>query len=133
MTSMVESGRRVVEAFNANAPDEVADLVAEGFVDHHIPPELPPGLEGLRVWWGILHDAFDCRLEIDDVVVGKERLAMRMTFSGVHTGEFQGHPATNRPFSGMFMSVERFEDGRLVERWEVGDVAGIFGQLGLLG
>jgi hypothetical protein len=52
-TGMIESWRRFVAAFNANAPDEVTDVVADGFLDHHVPDELPPGIEGVRLWWAI--------------------------------------------------------------------------------
>jgi predicted ester cyclase len=129
---MTDSFRRFVAAFNANAPDDIADVVADGFVDHHVPAELPPGIEGVRLWWKLIHEAFDCRLDIDDTVEGSDRLANRLTFSGVHTGEFQGLAATGKSFAASFISIDRFEDGRLVERWEVGDVLGMFQQLGAI-
>ena len=131
-SDMVGSWQRFVAAFNRNSVDDVADVIAPTFVDHHVPPELPAGVEGVRRWWGVVHDAFDCRLDVEDVVEGVDRIATRMTFSGVHTGDFQGLPATGKPFSAAFMSIERFEDGRLVERWEVGDMVTILGQLGVL-
>jgi predicted ester cyclase len=131
-SGITDSWRRFVAAFNANSPDEIADVVAAEFVDHHVPPELPRGLDGVRLWWDALHHAFDCRLEVDDVVEGTDRLASRMTFTGVHTGEFQGLPATGRSFSASFMSIDRFAGGQLVERWEVGDTLGILQQLGAI-
>jgi predicted ester cyclase len=132
MSDVTGSVRRIFAAFNDNAVDEVADVIDEGMVDHHVPPGFPPGPEGVRAWWAMLHEAFDCRLEVDDVVAGEDRVATRLTFSGTHTGTFLGHPATNRSFSSSFMSIERFDGGRLVERWEVGDVLGMLQQLELV-
>jgi predicted ester cyclase len=130
--TIADSSRRLIDAFNRNDADAVKDLVADDFVDHHVPPAIPLGLDGIRMWWGFLHEAFDCRLDIDDVVEGSDRVASRMTFSGTHTGDFQGHPATGASFTASFMGIERYEGGRLVERWEVGDVLGLLQQLGIV-
>jgi predicted ester cyclase len=123
---------RLFEAFNANRPHELADLLADGFVDHHVPPEIPPGVEGIRLWWSILHGAFDARIDVDDVNESGDRVASRWRFSGTHIGEFNGIPATKKTFSAEFMSIDRFEGGRIAERWEVGDVLGVLQQIGAI-
>ena len=62
----------------------------------------------------------------------EDRVATRLTFSGTHRGSFLGYPVTNRSFSSSLMSIERFDDGRFVERWEVDDVLGMLQQLELV-
>ena len=124
--------RSLFEAFNANRPGAAANLVTADFLDHHVPAEIPRGPQGIQTWWAVLHGAFDSRIDIDDVVEGDDRVASRWRFSGSHTGEFNGIPATNATFSAEFMSIDRFDDGRIAERWEVGDLLGILQQIGAI-
>jgi predicted ester cyclase len=124
MASHAETTRQLLEAFNANRPDDAADLITDDFRDHHVPADIPRGLEGLRIWWAILHSAFDGRIDFDDVIEGDDRVASRWRFAGTHVGEFNGIPATNAKFSAEFMSIDRFEGDRIAERWEVGDLLG---------
>jgi predicted ester cyclase len=132
MATHAEVTRKLLEAFNANRPDDAGELITDDFVDHHVPDAIPPGVEGVRLWWAILHDAFDARIEMDDVVEGTDRVASRWTFSGTHVGEFNGIPATNAKFSAQFMSIDRFEGDRIAERWEVGDLLGLLQQIGAI-
>jgi predicted ester cyclase len=124
--------RTLFVAFNVNQPDRLVDYLTEGFVDHHVPEGIPVGLPGVRMWWDILHNAFDGRIDCDDVVEADDKVASRWRFSGTHIGEFNGIPATNRSFSGEFMSFDRFEGDRIAERWEVGDLLGILQQIGAI-
>jgi predicted ester cyclase len=130
MGQLAAVSRRFVEAFNARRGDDVDEFIDEHYVDHHVPDAIPRGPEGVRVWFGILYTAFDGRIDVDDVIETGDKVASRWRFSGTHVGEFAGIAATGRTFSAEFMSIERFEDGRIVERWEVGDVLGILRQLG---
>ena len=132
MTRQADATRQLLEAFNGNRPDIAADLITDDFLDHHVPAEIPRGLEGLRTWWTILHGAFDARIDVDDVIDGGDRVASRWRFSGTHIGEINGIPPTNAKFSAEFMSIDRFEDGRIAERWEVGDVLGLLQQIGAI-
>ena len=132
MGQQAEVTRRFIEAFNAKRTDTVHEFVAHNYVDHHVPDAIPPGPDGVRAWFGILHAAFDGRIDVDDIIETGDKVASRWRFSGTHIGEFNGIPATGKSFSGEFMSIERFEDGRIVERWEVGDLLGILQQLGVV-
>jgi predicted ester cyclase len=132
MGAHAEGTRRLFAAFNANRPDDVSDLFTADFVDHHVPPEIPRGHQGVRLWWTILHGAFEARIELDDVVESADRVASRWRFAGRHIGEFNGIPATGKSFSADFMSIDRFEGDRIAERWEVGDVLGLLQQIGAI-
>ena len=131
-SQITDSWRRFIAALNANALDEVADVIDERFVDHNVPAHIPPGLEGLRLWWADLHEGFDLRVDVEDIVVGGDRLASRMTFRGVHMGTFRGHAPTGKVCVATFMSIDRFDHGRLLERWQVGDELSMLTQLGIL-
>ena len=53
------------------------------------------------------------------------------TFSGTHTGEFQGIPPTGNKmeFSGVCMWV--FSEDKLIEYWVDADILGLMQQLGM--
>jgi predicted ester cyclase len=53
--------------------------------------------------------------------------------AGTHLGTVMGAPATGKRASFAFIDIYRIADGRIVETWHVEDVAGMFGQLGLMG
>ena len=88
------------------------------------------GLEGLIQHW---KSAFpDFRMELHDIVAGGDLVAARVTYSGTHEGEWFGIPATGKQVSVDEMMFFRFEDGRLVEMWEVDDQLTMRTQMGLL-
>ena len=118
-----------VAAVNEGRVDRLDDLVHPDVVDHHLPPELPPGVEGLRRWATVLHEALRLRVDVRDVAVDGDLVAVRARITGTHVGEFAGMPATGRSFDAQYMSFERVRDGRIAERWEVADTATVTAQL----
>ncbi len=132
MGQLADKTRLILGAFNSGDFDALPDLVAENYIDHHVPELIPPGPQGVQAWFAALRAAFDAQIEVLDLVESADRVAARFRFAGNHIGEFNGIPATNRPFSAEFMSVDRYEGGKLVERWEVGDMLGLLQQIGVL-
>lgn len=55
------------------------------------------------------HFVIEETLEIDD------RVVLRGVFTGTHTGDLMGMPATGKVITGPFTNVDRFVDGKLVE------------------
>ncbi|MDQ4061974.1 MAG: ester cyclase [Pseudomonadota bacterium] len=91
-------------------------FVAEDYFDH--PTGKRAGVEGVKVQARALHAAFgDFRVTIDDMVAEGDRVAMRGTWAGVHTGPFRGIAPTGRPFTVTGMVFFRIADGRIAERW----------------
>jgi predicted ester cyclase len=123
--------RRVLEEiFPANDEAALREVVSDEFVNHEAPPGTPPGLGGITMYMHLLNEAFsDQRWEIHDVVAEGEKIVLRCTHSGVHTGEFFGLPATGRPFSYNQMHLIRVHEGKGVEHWAVRDDAGLMRQL----
>jgi steroid delta-isomerase-like uncharacterized protein len=125
--------RYLEEVWNARNPGLIAELVAESFIDHHLPPELPSGPAGVDIWYNAAVTAFpDCHITREDVIAEGDKVVTRFTFSGTHRGEFMGIPATGKQFSITAIAIARIADGKLVEWWENADVMGLMQQLGAL-
>ena len=78
----------------------------------------------------ILDKAFsEQHWQIEDVVAEGDKVVLRCTHSGVHTGDFFGLPATGRTFSYKQMHIIRIVEGKGVEHWAVRDDATLMRQL----
>jgi predicted ester cyclase len=123
--------RRVLEEiFPANDVEALRDVVSEDFVNHEAPPGTPPGLGSITMFMGMLNKAFSHqRWEIHDVLADGDKVVIRCTHSGVHTGDFFGVPATGRSFAYKQMHIIRVQDGKGTEHWAVRDDASLMRQL----
>lgn len=91
--------RRFYEAMNSgdgNLVDEVRDKVlAPNWVNNPLAPEQSPGCESFRptvVWMGSMFSNFTITHE--DIIVFRDRVAMRSISRGTHSGELLGVPTT---------------------------------------
>lgn len=100
--------------------DAVRAQLTADFVDHEMPPGTPPGPEAALRWSAMLHQAFpDMRVKIEDMVAEGDRVAVRATWTGTHTGHFPPLNAspTNRKISFSGMVLWRISGDRIAERW----------------
>ena len=74
----------------------------------------------------------DIELIIEDQIAEGDRVVTRHTMRGTHKGEYEGASPTNKlvTFSGTV--THRIEDGKLVERWNNWDKAGLLQQIGAI-
>jgi predicted ester cyclase len=78
----------------------------------------------------LLNQAFsDQRWEIHDVLAEGDKVVIRCTHSGMHTGDYFGLPATGRRFAYKQMHIVRFDDVKCTEHWAVRDDASLMRQL----
>ena len=119
------------EAFNAGDTERLLAVVAPDLVMHLA--ELPEPIHGRETWregFELMKRAFpDLEARIDDVVAADDRVAVRVSFSGTHSGEFQGIPATGRRIHYISHEFYRVEDGLIAEEWICSDMASLFQQL----
>lgn len=59
-----------------------------------------------------------------------DRIALRYTLRGRHDGELAGIPASGQRMSSDGMVFARFQDGGIVERWQVHDDLTLLQQIG---
>jgi steroid delta-isomerase-like uncharacterized protein len=117
--------RRDMSIFNSH--------VADDFVDHEEIPGIPNTKEGVRAFFDMMHGAFSgFRMNVDDMIAEGDKVVVRGTMQGTHTGVFMGIPATNRPVNVPLMDIIRLKDGKAVEHWGVTDMGTMMIQMGVV-
>jgi steroid delta-isomerase-like uncharacterized protein len=123
--------RESVEAFNAGDMAKLLSVAAPDIVIHYA--EMPEPLQGRETWqqgYELVKRAFpDLKIRVDDLVAAGDKVALRLTLSGTHQGEFQGIPATGRTISYVSHEFYRVADGLVAEEWICSDMASLFSQL----
>jgi steroid delta-isomerase-like uncharacterized protein len=125
--------RRFIEAFAANDPTGLKEVVAEDVVDHNPRPGQQAGRQAVIDAVAAFAAGFpDLEITIDQEVAEGDLVVQYGMMTGTNTGELMGMPATNRPVRFGWMDMHRIEGGQIVESWHLEDVAGMLQQLGLM-
>ena len=74
----------------------------------------------------------DVHYDIDDILTEGDKVAVRLTQSGTHTGSVRGIPPTGKRFSVDYVHWFRIADGKVAELWAVRDDLSRLAQLGLM-
>ena len=112
----------------------VADKVFAADCVIHIngSPDRDLGVAGFKQMIAGLLAAFpDLRLAIEDQIAAGDKVATRWVAEGTNSAPFGNVPATGRRVRVDGLVLDRVADGRVVERWEQWDQAGMMQQLGL--
>lgn len=125
--------RLYAEGFKFSAMDE---FFSPNLI-YHDPPPIPglkPGLEAIKQTFKTFASAApEGNPIIHDMIAEGDRVVVRMTAAGMHTGELLGVPPTGKRLEMDGIVIYRFENGKIVERWAQHDFLGLMYQLGLIG
>ena len=61
------------------------------------------------------------REEVEDIIAEGDRVAVRYTLYGTHTGDFYGVQATGKTIKVSGIEIFRVEGGKIVEFWHFGE------------
>ena len=126
------------EGANARNAAVIAELVAPDFIGYY--PDVAEGLGGIsRGPQALIQDLNniaamlpDFRTTIEDMVGEGDKVGIRGSTRGNHTGEIPGVRPTGRAVSFTWSAIYRLADGKIVERWLNDDALSTFEQLGLI-
>lgn len=108
----------------------IEQVITPDFVDHHLPPDLPPGPAGVRQFFKMVHAGFsDAKIEIQFMLAEGDKVDCHFTFVGRHTGEFAGVLPKGDLIRLPAISTFRIEGGKLAEAWEIYDSGSFFQQM----
>jgi predicted ester cyclase len=92
---------------------------------------IEPGVEGLKqlilAWRTGFPDAVQ---RVDDIFALGDRVVVRLTWEGTHTGEFMGTPPSGKKVSVETIGIDRVVDGKVVEGWGQLDMLGLLTTIG---
>lgn len=71
----------------------------------------------------------DLRFTVDDLIAEGDKVTMRWTWRGTHTGRFRAFEPTGRSVTATGIVIYRFRDGKIVEGWLETDRLGVIEQL----
>ena len=125
--------RRWIDAYNDRDEAGEAEVRASEYVAHAPGEPEPLRDEAWRAMIGSYVDGMpDLFITIEDLIAEGDFTASRNTFSGTHTGEFQGLPPSNRRITFSGLEFNRLVDGKVVEHWFQIDQPALFKQFGLV-
>ncbi len=125
--------RRFFEETSRGNLDVLDELMSENYVDHNLPPGLPPGREGQRRLIRSYLQAFpDLRFTIEELIAEGDKVVTRGRYQGTLQGELLGIPPTGKQVNVALIDIVRVADGKLVEHWIAADTLGLLQQLGAL-
>lgn len=130
----IAAARRVIEeAFGKGDLGVIDEVCAESFVDHD--PVLGDGdREAVKERIARYREAFpDLSFTIEDAFAAGDKVVMRWTGEGTFENEFMGQQPTGErgsPVGGI--SIDRFEDGQIVEAWAQWDALRFMQNIGAI-
>lgn len=112
------------------------DLADEFFVESVELHGVGPGISGRTAaveMYTTLFAAFpDWHLVIDDIFAEGEKVVVRYTATCTNKGDFQGIPATGKPYTQKAIVIYHLANGKIAEGWVQTDMLSMMQQLGLM-
>jgi steroid delta-isomerase-like uncharacterized protein len=107
--------------------------LAPHFVAHLAGAAEPLDRAAFRAYTETFHATFtNERILIEEQVAEGDRVATRITYTAVHSGELPGIPPTGKPVSITAIHIDRIVDGQIVERTVLLDQTSLMAQLDLI-
>jgi predicted ester cyclase len=131
---MLEENKKLVLRYYELVEGDLAgieEVVTADFVDHHFPPETPPGPAGVRQFFQQFIPGFfsDLRIEIDYLLAEGDRVDCHFAALFKHTGELAGVAPKGNQIRVPAISTFRIADGKLAEAWEIYDSGDMLRQI----
>jgi steroid delta-isomerase-like uncharacterized protein len=126
--------RAIEEMFSGGNLGLAEELYSPEFVNHDpADDEDAHGIDGIRARVEGYRAAFpDLNVTVEDILGEGDRVCTRWIARGTHEGDLEGLPATGRTMQIDGMSIDRIEDGKIVETWDNWDTIGMMRQLGAI-
>ena len=125
--------REVLRLINDRNLDEAFKFYAPDYIYHGPGGQELRGRGAIRGLWEVFLTGFpDLSATIDDLISEGDKLVLRWTVRGTHTGEFLGIAAAGNEITLPVTEVFRLADGQLVEAWDQYDRLHLMQQIGAI-
>ena len=124
--------RRAFDEIAQGNLDVADEIIAPEYVRHDLAggPDAH-GPDGVKRLIAGLRTAFpDIKTTIEDIFADGEKVVVRFSVRGTHSGPFMGIAPTGREAIWCGVNIYRVSGGRIRETWQLADGLGILRQLG---
>ena len=124
--------KRIVDLINQQKLSQLAELTHPDFKRHDLAGALPEvsGTDGpVNLVQLVLRGIPDIHYKIEQIVAKDDRVAVQLRGTGTHRGEFLGVAGTGKRIEWNGINIYRFEDGKVIETWQLLDVWGLMRQM----
>jgi predicted ester cyclase len=124
--------KRTVDLINQQKLSQLAELTHPNFKRHDLAGALPEvsGADGpvdlVRL---VLRGIPDIHYKIEQIVAKDDRVVVQLRGTGTHQGEFLGVAGTGKRMEWNAINIYRFEDGKVIETWQLLDVWSLMRQM----
>jgi predicted ester cyclase len=121
--------RRMIEAYNQHTLDWFEEFIAPEYFDH----SNQVGFDGLKQLFILGFKGFpDWHEKIEEIIAEGDKVWVRLTYSGTHTGDFFGIPPTGKKVTMTSVAIYRISNGKLVEGRFIDNNLDMFKQIGAI-
>lgn len=125
----IELVRQYLDAFNRRDREAMTDVLADDVVEHG-PHETLRGVDEILEFLDVHFEAFpDYSGQTDHVVAQDDKVVVRYTVGGTHSGTYQGIEPTGHTVEWTGLVMYRIEDDEIAEIWLEADRLGLLEQL----
>ena len=128
--------RRFADALTARNLDAFADLFADSYVNHQTSAAAPPPPSGVTAkaatvafFAARLKALPDLRVSIQTTVAEADKVGASFVYEGTQEGPLYGIQPTHKRLWFTSCDIFRVADGKIVEHWGMGDIAGVVAQM----
>jgi predicted ester cyclase len=130
----IESSRRILdEGFSGGNLDVIDEICSDDFVGHD-PIAGDQDREAGKQSMAAYREAFpDLQFTAEDIFAAGDKVVIRWTANGTFENDLFGQKATGEkgdPTEGI--TIDRYEDGKLVESWTQWDTLGFMREIGAI-
>jgi predicted ester cyclase len=130
---VILAARRYTAFWNTGEASYAKAALARNFVDRTLPPGRPQGLDGVLEASKNFRAAIpDLRVEIEELLIVKDRAVVRYIFTGHFTGSFKDLKGDGREISFRATDIYRVQNGQISDNWHLEDNLSLMLQLGAI-
>lgn len=119
------------EVLNRKDLSVVDELLHANFAENVAGQRRQIGVEGFKSARQRRNAAFpDWQVVVDDLIAEGDKVVVRATGHGTHSGDFMGIAPTGKRISVTWIAIYRVDNGKLAEHWQNIDDLGLLKQLG---
>ncbi len=121
--------RRWIESYNKHSLDSFDEFIAPDYIDHiH-----QGGPEGVKQVFNMAFKGMpDWHETIEEIIAEGDKVWVRLTYTGTHTGEWFGLAPTDNKITATAVAIYRIVNGKIVEGRFVTDTLDMNKQIGAI-